>query len=101
MDYEAQAALAASFAHEAVTCADGPHDRVFRGADLRRCAHVRRTGLAGVQFVDLSPAAQAALDEALAEADAGHTELYGSIEHFDAALRTAVVGDLVEYPLTA
>ncbi len=57
--------------------------------------------LVGVEFVDLSPAAQAALDEALAEADAGHTELYGSIEGFDAALRAAVVGDLVEYPRTA
>ncbi|WP_250290272.1 hypothetical protein [Frankia sp. CiP1_Cm_nod1] len=57
--------------------------------------------LADVEFVDLSPTAQAALDEALAEADAGHTELYDSVEEFDASLRAAVVGDLVEYPRTA
>jgi hypothetical protein len=57
--------------------------------------------LVGVELVDLSPASRAALDEALAEANAGHTELYGSIEDFDADLRAAVVGDLVEYPRTA
>jgi hypothetical protein len=57
--------------------------------------------LAGVELVDLSPAAQAALDEALADVDAGHTEVHGSIEEFDAALRAAVVGDLDGCPLTA
>ncbi len=57
--------------------------------------------LAGVELVDLAPAAQAALDEALLEVEAGRTELYGSIEDFDAALRAAVIGDLAEHPLTA
>ncbi|WP_322770489.1 hypothetical protein [Frankia sp. Cr1] len=57
--------------------------------------------LVGVEFVDLSPASQVALDDALAEADAGYTELYDSVEDFDADLRAAVVGDLIEYPRTA
>ncbi|WP_239335625.1 MULTISPECIES: hypothetical protein [unclassified Frankia] len=57
--------------------------------------------LVGVESVDLSSVAQTALDEALAEADAGHTELFESIEDFDADLRAAVVGDLIEYPRTA
>jgi hypothetical protein len=57
--------------------------------------------LVGVELIDLTPAAQAALDEALAEADAGHTELYSSVEDFDAALRAAVVGDLTEHPRMA
>lgn len=53
--------------------------------------------LVGVELIDLSPAAQAALDEALADVDAGRTEVYDSIEAFDAALRAAVVGDLDDY----
>jgi hypothetical protein len=54
--------------------------------------------LTDVEFVDLAPADQAALDKALAEVDAGHTELYGSVEEFDAALREAVVLDLTGRP---
>jgi hypothetical protein len=36
----------------------------------------------------------------LTEADSGDTELYDSVEEFDAALRAAVVGDLPRHPLT-